>query len=118
MTLADVEYPAHHNYSQARPELGDDMYKKVMWATDGSETADRALSHAKALAAESQAPLLAVYCEEFTIRHRGDGPAAGHRPDRGGHPRTHRGGGIAARRSDPAAAAHRSLPGAGRSPAP
>ena len=28
------------------------MYKKVMWATDGSEAADRALVHAKALAAE------------------------------------------------------------------
>jgi nucleotide-binding universal stress UspA family protein len=25
------------------------MYKNVMWATDGSEAADRALPHAKAL---------------------------------------------------------------------
>ena len=32
------------------------MYKKVMWATDGSEAADRALAHAKALAAEGGHP--------------------------------------------------------------
>jgi nucleotide-binding universal stress UspA family protein len=36
------------------------MYNKVMSATDGSEAADRALIHAKALAAESQTPVLAV----------------------------------------------------------
>jgi nucleotide-binding universal stress UspA family protein len=41
------------------------MYKKVMWATDGSEAADRALSHAKSLAAADGAPLLVVYCEEI-----------------------------------------------------
>ena len=29
------------------------MYKNVVWATDSSEAADRALPHAKALAAES-----------------------------------------------------------------
>ena len=38
------------------------MYKKVMWATNGSESADRALSHAKALAAEGGGPLTVVYC--------------------------------------------------------
>ena len=27
------------------------MYKKVLWATDGSDSADRALTHAKTLAA-------------------------------------------------------------------
>lgn len=38
------------------------MYKKVMWATDGSQAADRALAHAKALAAEGghPCPVLAV----------------------------------------------------------
>jgi nucleotide-binding universal stress UspA family protein len=34
------------------------MYNKVMWATDGSEAADRALVHAKPLAADSESPLL------------------------------------------------------------
>lgn len=49
------------------------MYNNVMWATDGSEAADRALVHAKALAAQSQAPLLVVYCEEFTLPGKGGG---------------------------------------------
>ena len=54
------------------------MYKKVMWATDGSEAADRALIHAKALAAKSQTPLLVVYCEEFTVPGRGGGTFPAH----------------------------------------
>ena len=49
------------------------MYKNVMWATDGSDAADRALIHAKALAAESQTPLLVVYCKEFTLPGKGGG---------------------------------------------
>ena len=36
------------------------MYHKVMWATDGSEAADRALVHAKSLAAGTETPLLVV----------------------------------------------------------
>lgn len=43
------------------------MYRNVMWATDGSDAADRALVHAKALAREAGAALLVVYCEEFTM---------------------------------------------------
>jgi len=49
------------------------MYKKVIWATDGSEAADRALPHAKALAAEGGGPLTVVYCEEFTLPGKGGG---------------------------------------------
>ena len=49
------------------------MYNKVMWATDGSEAADRALDHARSLAAESHSPLLVVYCEEFTLPGKGGG---------------------------------------------
>ncbi len=49
------------------------MYKKVMWATDGSDAADRALPDAKALAADSQSELLVVYCEEFTLPGKGGG---------------------------------------------
>jgi nucleotide-binding universal stress UspA family protein len=49
------------------------MYKKVIWATDGSEAADRALPHAKAIASESGAPLVVVYCEEFTLPGKGGG---------------------------------------------
>ncbi|HTP21306.1 MAG TPA: universal stress protein [Solirubrobacteraceae bacterium] len=49
------------------------MYKKVMWATDGSEIADRALPHAKTLAADGGGPLTVVYCEEFTLPGKGGG---------------------------------------------
>jgi nucleotide-binding universal stress UspA family protein len=49
------------------------VYKKVMWATDGSESADRALAHAKALAVEGGGPLTVVYCEEFTLPGKGGG---------------------------------------------
>jgi nucleotide-binding universal stress UspA family protein len=49
------------------------MYKKVMWATDGSDNADRALAHAKALATDGGGPLTVVYCEEFTLPGKGGG---------------------------------------------
>ena len=49
------------------------MYKKVMWATDGSESADRAMAHAKALAAEGGGPLTVVYCTEYTLPGKGGG---------------------------------------------
>ncbi len=41
------------------------MYNKVMWATDGSEAPDRALDYANPLVADSESPLLVVYCEEL-----------------------------------------------------
>jgi nucleotide-binding universal stress UspA family protein len=49
------------------------MFKKVLWATDGSDAADRALVHAKAFATEGSAPLVAVYVEEFTLPGKGGG---------------------------------------------
>jgi nucleotide-binding universal stress UspA family protein len=49
------------------------MFKKVIWATDGSGAADRALPLARTLASESAAPLLVVYCEEFTLPGKGGG---------------------------------------------
>lgn len=49
------------------------MYKKVVWATDGSEAADHALAHAKALAVEGGGPLTVVYCVEYTLPGRGGG---------------------------------------------
>ncbi len=48
------------------------MYNKVIWATDGSET-DRALDHAKALAAEGGGSLTVVYCVEYTLPGKGGG---------------------------------------------
>ena len=49
------------------------MYKKVLWATDGSDAADRALAHAKALAAAAGGSVTVVYCEEFTLPGKGGG---------------------------------------------
>jgi nucleotide-binding universal stress UspA family protein len=49
------------------------MFKKVLWATDGSEAADLALAHAKAFANEPGAELVAVHVEEFTVPGKGGG---------------------------------------------
>jgi nucleotide-binding universal stress UspA family protein len=45
----------------------------VMWATDGSDTADRTLDHARTLATEGNGALVAVYVEEFTFPGKGGG---------------------------------------------
>ncbi len=59
------------------------MYKKVMWATDGSDAADRAMVHAKTLAEEGGAPITVVYIEEFTLPGKGGGslPIHANEPD-------------------------------------
>jgi nucleotide-binding universal stress UspA family protein len=49
------------------------MFKKVLWATDGSEAADLALAHAKAFADQPGSELIAVHVEEFTIPGKGGG---------------------------------------------
>lgn len=49
------------------------MFKKVLWATDGSDFADAALPLAKALTAEADGELLVVHCEEFTLPGKGPG---------------------------------------------
>jgi nucleotide-binding universal stress UspA family protein len=49
------------------------MFKRVMWATDGSEAANRAMPIARTLAAESGTPVLVVYCEELTLPGKGGG---------------------------------------------
>ena len=49
------------------------MYKKVVWATDGSDAADDALVHARALAQESGGELLAIHCDEYTLPGKGGG---------------------------------------------
>jgi len=49
------------------------MFKKVVWATDGSESADQALPLAKTLVAEGDGEMLVVHCEELTLPGRGGG---------------------------------------------
>ncbi len=43
------------------------MFKKIIWATDGSEHADRALELARSLASESGGSLLAVHSVEYLV---------------------------------------------------
>jgi nucleotide-binding universal stress UspA family protein len=49
------------------------MFKKVMWATDGSEAADLALPLARTLAGESGGELIVVHCTEFTLPGKAGG---------------------------------------------
>ena len=51
------------------------MFKSIVWATDGSESADLALPYAKGLAAEHDAKLHVVHCVEHVL-----GPRAGGQP--------------------------------------
>jgi nucleotide-binding universal stress UspA family protein len=48
------------------------VFKKIIWATDGSESADRALEFAKGLASQDGAVLLAVHSVEH-MAGRGGG---------------------------------------------
>jgi nucleotide-binding universal stress UspA family protein len=45
------------------------MFEKIIWATDGSEAADRALPYAKALAAEGS--LIVLHCNELLLGRAG-----------------------------------------------
>jgi nucleotide-binding universal stress UspA family protein len=49
------------------------MFKKILWATDGSESSDRALELASSLASENGGTLLAVHSIEYIIG-KGDIP--------------------------------------------
>jgi nucleotide-binding universal stress UspA family protein len=49
------------------------MFKKIVWATDGSEASDRCVSLVKTLAAESGGEVLVVHCEELTLPGKGGG---------------------------------------------
>lgn len=49
------------------------MFKKIVWATDGSDSADKALTVAKMLATESGGDLVAVHCQELTLPGKGGG---------------------------------------------
>ncbi len=49
------------------------MFKKVVWATDGSEAADQALALAQGLAADGGGELLVIHCVELTMPGKGGG---------------------------------------------
>jgi nucleotide-binding universal stress UspA family protein len=50
------------------------MFKKIVFASDGSETADRALPYAKALAADEGAVLVVVHSKELLLGRPGGNP--------------------------------------------
>jgi nucleotide-binding universal stress UspA family protein len=49
------------------------MFKNVIWATDGSEAADRALTVATRMASEAGGELTAVHCVEMTLPGKAGG---------------------------------------------
>ncbi len=49
------------------------MFETIMWATDGSEAADRALPYAKALAEGEDKSLVVAHCKELLIGGRAGG---------------------------------------------
>jgi nucleotide-binding universal stress UspA family protein len=49
------------------------MFKKIVWATDGSDSADTALAVAKMLATDSGGELVAIHVEEMTLPGKGGG---------------------------------------------
>jgi nucleotide-binding universal stress UspA family protein len=50
------------------------MFKVIIWASDGSEHADRALECARGLAEEGSARLLALHVKEITVGRGGGYP--------------------------------------------
>ena len=48
------------------------MFNRIIWATDGSESADKALPYVKSLVAAGSSPLTVIHCEEHMV-----GPRAG-----------------------------------------
>lgn len=49
------------------------MFKTIVWATDGSSSADRALAYAKELASRSDARIYAVHSDEHLVGGRSSG---------------------------------------------
>jgi nucleotide-binding universal stress UspA family protein len=43
------------------------MFKKIVWATDGSENSERALEYVESLARESGASVVVAHCEEYLV---------------------------------------------------
>jgi nucleotide-binding universal stress UspA family protein len=50
------------------------MFKKIVWATDGSENSERALEYLKSLALEAGASVVVAHCEEILMSIGRGGP--------------------------------------------
>lgn len=47
------------------------MFKSIVWATDGSESADRAMPYVKSLASENDAEVVVLHCDELLVGRGG-----------------------------------------------
>jgi nucleotide-binding universal stress UspA family protein len=56
------------------------MFRTIVWATDGSALADRALEHARELAQQQGSRIVAVHANELNGRF-GGGPPLAHEPE-------------------------------------
>jgi nucleotide-binding universal stress UspA family protein len=50
------------------------VFNSIVWATDGSDAADKALPYAKSFAAREHAALTIVHCDEFLVARGGGQP--------------------------------------------
>jgi nucleotide-binding universal stress UspA family protein len=50
------------------------MFKTIVWATDGSDTADRALPYAKSFAEGAGRKLVVVHAKELIVGRAGGNP--------------------------------------------
>ncbi len=57
------------------------MFKSIVWATDGSESADRALPYAKSFAAAEGATLTVLHCDEILVGRGGGQPVVADEDD-------------------------------------
>jgi nucleotide-binding universal stress UspA family protein len=47
------------------------MFKSIIWATDGSATADRAMPYVKSLATDSSSEVVVLHCDELLVGRGG-----------------------------------------------
>ncbi len=50
------------------------MFNSIIWATDGSASADRAMPYVESLAKESNAEVVVLHCDEFLVGRAGGQP--------------------------------------------
>src|SRR5204863_8445686 len=53
------------------PERRAAMFKSIIWATDGSAAADRAMPYVKSLASHSGAEVVVLHCDELLMGRGG-----------------------------------------------
>jgi nucleotide-binding universal stress UspA family protein len=62
--------------AQSIAEEGERMFKVIVWVSDGSEHAERALHYARELAGTDSARLVAVHVREIMVGRAGGYPVS------------------------------------------